>query len=205
MIHATPAPRAAHSEIGQTSRPSAVAVNPAGYAPRPQGGARAFDGERSSGFAPRKPYTPREGAAGPSRFGGKPTFSRDRESRDKREGRGAEHSGRPSGPPFRKFDAPRTPRPYSSERPIVPIVPIVPSVQPGTPESPGANPRVASAQRSPTASPAEPCRKIQQLCRQKALREVRCRRHRQTCQHLRQIQGQQKALRQTRSGSQVQT
>ena len=82
---------------------------PGSYAPRPQGGSRGFDGDRSSGFAPRKPYAPREGA-GPSRFVGKPT--RDRESRDNRE----ERSGRPSGPPYRKFDAPRTPRPYSSDR-----------------------------------------------------------------------------------------
>jgi hypothetical protein len=86
---------------------------PGSYAPRPQGGARGFDGDRSSGFAPRKPYAPREGKAGPSRFGSKPGFSRDRESRDNREERG----GRASGPPYRKFDAPRTPRTYSSDRP----------------------------------------------------------------------------------------
>ena len=90
---------------------------PGSYAPRPQSGSRGVDGDRSSGFAPRKPYSPREGAAGPSRFSGKPTFSRDREGHDKREDRGGERSGRPGGPPFRKFDAPRTPRPYSSDRP----------------------------------------------------------------------------------------
>jgi 23S rRNA pseudouridine2605 synthase len=73
---------------------------PGSYAPRPQGGARTFDGDRSSGFGPRKPYTPREGGAGPSRFGGKPSFSReDRGDRGER--------GERSGPPFRKFDAPR--------------------------------------------------------------------------------------------------
>ncbi len=82
---------------------------PGSYSPRPQSGARGFDGERS-GFAPRKPYSPREGSS-PSRFGGKPAFSRDREGRDNRE----ERSGRPSGPPFRKFDAPRTPRPARTE------------------------------------------------------------------------------------------
>ena len=67
---------------------------PGSYAPRPQGGSRSFDGDRSSGFGPRKPYTPREGGAGPSRFGGKPSFSR-------------EDRGERTGPPFRKFDAPR--------------------------------------------------------------------------------------------------
>jgi hypothetical protein len=85
---------------------------PGSYAPRPQGGARSFEGDRSSGFAPRKPYTPREGGAGPSRFGGKPSFSR--------EDRGGERGDRSerSGPPFRKFDAPRGN--YSSDRPARP-------------------------------------------------------------------------------------
>jgi 23S rRNA pseudouridine2605 synthase len=96
---------------------------PGSYAPRPQGGSRSFDGDRSSGFAPRKPYTPREGGAGPSRFGGKPSFSRDREDR----GGGSSYGGdrnprseRTGGPPFRKFDAPRgdrPSRPFSSDRP----------------------------------------------------------------------------------------
>ncbi len=73
---------------------------PGSYAPRPQGGSRSFDGDRSSGFGSRKPYTPREGGAGPSRFGGKPSFSReDRGDRGER--------GERTGPPFRKFDAPR--------------------------------------------------------------------------------------------------
>jgi 23S rRNA pseudouridine2605 synthase len=80
---------------------------PGSYTPRPQGGSRSFDGDRSSGFAPRKPYTPREGGAGPSRFGGKPSFSR--EDRGDRGDRGER-----SGPPFRKFDAPRGN--YSSDR-----------------------------------------------------------------------------------------
>ncbi|MCU1318909.1 MAG: hypothetical protein JWP98_427 [Edaphobacter sp.] len=87
---------------------------PGSYTPRPQGGSRSFEGDKSSGFAPRKPYTSREGGAGPSRFGSKPSFSRDRD--DRSEGRG----GRPSGPPFRKFDAPRgdrPARPFSSDRP----------------------------------------------------------------------------------------
>jgi 23S rRNA pseudouridine2605 synthase len=81
---------------------------PGSYTPRPQGGARGFDGDRSSGFAPRKPYAPREGGAGPSRFGGKPSFSpRDRGDRDNRGFSSDRGEGRPSGPPFRKFDAPR--------------------------------------------------------------------------------------------------
>ncbi len=94
---------------------------PGSYAPRPQGASRGFEGDRSdrsSGFAPRKPYTPREGGAGPSRFGGKPSFTRDREDRGEREGRGGERGGRPSGPPFRKFDAPRGK--FPSDRPARP-------------------------------------------------------------------------------------
>ena len=73
-------------------------------------GKPSFSGPRKPGSYASRP--PREGAAGPSRFGGKPSFSpRDREDR------GGERSGRPSGPPFRKFDAPRKPRPSSSDRP----------------------------------------------------------------------------------------
>jgi 23S rRNA pseudouridine2605 synthase len=76
---------------------------PGSYAPRPQGGPRKFDGDRSAGFAPRKP-----------------SFSSNREDRGDRKGREdrpSERGGRSSGPPFRKFDAPRTPRPSSSARP----------------------------------------------------------------------------------------
>jgi 23S rRNA pseudouridine2605 synthase len=80
---------------------------PGSYAPRPQGGARSSEGDRSSGFAPRRPYTPREGGAGPSRFGGKPSFSR-------------EDRGERSGPPFRKFDAPRGNYSDRSDRPARP-------------------------------------------------------------------------------------
>ena len=94
---------------------------PGSYAPRPQGGPRSYGGDRSSGFSPRKPYAPREGSAGPSRFGGKPSFSRDRDDRGSRYGGDRNSRGeRPSGPPFRKFDAPRTPRPFSSDRPARP-------------------------------------------------------------------------------------
>jgi hypothetical protein len=55
---------------------------------------------------PRKP-----GSYAPRPQGSSSSFSRDRDDR------GGERSGRPSGPPFRKFDAPRTPRPSSSDRP----------------------------------------------------------------------------------------
>jgi 23S rRNA pseudouridine2605 synthase len=65
---------------------------PGSFSARPQ---RSPDGgDRTNGFAPRKTYTPREG--------------------------GSERTGRPSGPPFRKFDAPRGDRParsYASDRP----------------------------------------------------------------------------------------
>jgi 23S rRNA pseudouridine2605 synthase len=91
-------------------KPSFSSPRKAGsYTSRPQAGPRKSEGDRPYSAAPRKTYTPREGGAGPSRFGGKPTFSRDRESRDNREERG--------GPPFRKFDAPRKPRSFSSDRP----------------------------------------------------------------------------------------
>jgi 23S rRNA pseudouridine2605 synthase len=95
---------------------------PGSYAPRPQGGARSFDGDRGPNSAPRKPFaprTPREGAAGPSRFAGKPSFTRDRDDRGSRSSyndRPKRSEGRSDGPPFRKFDAPRKPRPFSSDR-----------------------------------------------------------------------------------------
>jgi len=105
-------------------RPSfSVPRTPGSYAPRPQGGPRSFGGDRSSGFAPRKPYTPREGGAGPSRFGGKPSFSRDNRDTGGASSYGGDRNPRgerTSGPPFRKFDAPRTPRPFSSDRPARP-------------------------------------------------------------------------------------
>ncbi|MEO6983553.1 MAG: hypothetical protein ABI072_10625 [Edaphobacter sp.] len=98
---------------------------PGSYAPRPQGGFGGDRADRPSSFPPRKPYAPREGGAGPSRFGGKPGFYRNRDDRDDRNarsdrgdrgssyggGRNEGRAGRPSGPPFRKFDAPRGDRP----------------------------------------------------------------------------------------------
>lgn len=74
-------------------------------------------GDKPSFSGPGKPgtYTPREGGAGPSRFGSKPSFSRDRNDRGSYKGeRGEGRAGRPSGPPFRKFDAPRGDRPARS-------------------------------------------------------------------------------------------
>jgi 23S rRNA pseudouridine2605 synthase len=106
----------------RSERPSFSAPRtPGSYAPRPQGGNK-FEGDRSSGFAPRKPYVSREGGAGPSRFGGKPSFSRDRDDRGAGGSYGDRNprSERTSGPPFRKFDAPRgdrPARPFSSDRP----------------------------------------------------------------------------------------
>jgi 23S rRNA pseudouridine2605 synthase len=83
---------------------------PGRFSARPQ---RSSDGgDRTNGFAPRKPFVRRDEGAGPS-FGGKPSFSRDR---DDRGDRGKSSISRPGGPPFRKFDAPRTPRPSSSGR-----------------------------------------------------------------------------------------
>jgi len=91
---------------------------PGSFSARPQ---RSADGgDRTNGFAPRKSFAPREEGAGPSRFGGKPSFSRDRADRSERAPRanfgGDRSEGRTSGPPFRKFDAPRTPR-SSTDRP----------------------------------------------------------------------------------------
>ncbi len=94
------------------------------FTPRPDGDSRPprrTFGDKPSFGGPRKPGSfsprpPREGAAGPSRFGGKPNFSRDRDDR------GGGRGERPSGPPFRKFDAPRGDRPSRpfSDRPARP-------------------------------------------------------------------------------------
>jgi 23S rRNA pseudouridine2605 synthase len=94
---------------------------------RPERPRKTFDG-------PRKPYTQREGGAARARFGDKPAFNRSREDRDSRENRGGFDARKPrtfgdrpkrteartDGPPFRKFDAPRKPRPFSSDRPSRP-------------------------------------------------------------------------------------
>jgi 23S rRNA pseudouridine2605 synthase len=111
---------------------------PGSYTPRPQRESRAFEGgDRSNGFAPRKPFTPREDGAGSSRFSGKPSFSRDRDNRSDRGDRGDERGGRPSGPPFRKFDAPRGK--FSSDRPSRPASSDRPARPEGTGRSYGAD------------------------------------------------------------------
>ncbi len=112
-----------HSGAGD-SRPPRQFGNKPGFGGKPSFGSKPsfprkpFDPERSAGDRERRPFR-RDDAAGDSRpprrsfdsdtraggsdsrpaFAGKPRFSRDRE---------AEGGGRP---PFRKFDAPRTPRP----------------------------------------------------------------------------------------------
>jgi 23S rRNA pseudouridine2605 synthase len=93
---------------------------PGSYSPRPQGGFGGDRAGRSSDFPARKPYTPREGGAGPSRFGGKPNNDRNNDRNDRGDrpnyssNRTEGRAGRPSGPPFRKFDAPRGDRPSRS-------------------------------------------------------------------------------------------
>ena len=105
---------------------------PGSFSARPQrsfeGGTRGSKDARGKGFPSGKPFalrTTREGDAGPSRLGGTAGFSRSRDERDERAPRSGSfgpdrsegRAGRPSGPPFRKFDAPRTPRPSFSDRP----------------------------------------------------------------------------------------
>lgn len=90
------------------------------FTPRPEGDndsrpPRRTFGDKPSFGGPRKPGSfsprpPREGGAGPSRYGSKPGFSRDRDDR----GGDRSERGPRSGPPFRKFDAPRGDRPARS-------------------------------------------------------------------------------------------
>jgi hypothetical protein len=116
---------------------------PGSFSPRP-GGDRGD--RREGGFAPRKPFAPREGGFAPRkpftpREGGArgEGFSRDREAQGGR-------------PPFRKFDAPRAPRPGFSreggdrparpwqdrggDRPARPYTPREGSDRPARPFSP---------------------------------------------------------------------
>jgi hypothetical protein len=88
---------------------------PGSFSARPQRSAdspRSFKDDRTTGFAPRK------------------NFSRDSASRS--EGR----TSRPDGPPFRKFDAPRKPRPFSSDHSERPERPAR-AERPSRPESSG--------------------------------------------------------------------
>ena len=92
-----------------------------------EGRPRRSFGDKPSFGGPRKPGSfsprpPREGGA--SRYGSKPGFSRDRDDRGSDRG----ERGPRSGPPFRKFDAPRGDRPArsfsdrpSSDRPARPF------------------------------------------------------------------------------------
>ncbi len=90
------------------------------FTPRPEGDSdnrppRRTFGDKPAFGGPRKPGSfsprpPREGGAGPSRYGSKPGFSRDRDDRGGDRG----ERGPRSGPPFRKFDAPRGDRPARS-------------------------------------------------------------------------------------------
>ncbi|HEU5341136.1 hypothetical protein [Edaphobacter sp.] len=79
---------------------------------------RRFDRDRQ-GFD-RKPFENRAEGRPPRReFGDKPRFDqKERSDRGKYEGRrGDDRREQRGGPPFRKFDAPRKPRPFSSNRP----------------------------------------------------------------------------------------
>ena len=99
------------------------------------------------GDKPRKSFTSGEAAAGAKRFGSKPGFTRDRGDRDDRNSRNSSYSDRPKrsegraeGPPFRKFDAPRKPRPFSPDRPQR-TERFDPTDRPARKESSGAYPR----------------------------------------------------------------
>ncbi len=147
-----------HSAAGD-SRPPRHFGNKPGFGSRPSFPRKPFDAERSAGDRERRPFRrdpaptgdgsrpPRRSFDSSPRSGGsdsrppftpKPRFSRDRDA-----------EGSSGGPPFRKFDAPRTPRPprggessrparggFSSDRP--------------TPRSGGfSGPRSFSARPSP--------------------------------------------------------
>ena len=123
-----------HTASGGDSRPPRHFGNKPGFGGKPSFGAKPsfprkpFDSERSAGDRERRPFrrddasAPREDSRPPRRtfdsgpraggsdsrppFAGKPRFSRDRDA--------ASGSSRP---PFRKFDAPRTPRDGDDSRP----------------------------------------------------------------------------------------
>jgi 23S rRNA pseudouridine2605 synthase len=71
---------------------------PGSYASRPQGGSRNFEGKPS--FRDRGDRGGRDDRSPRSNYSDRPKRT----------------EGRSEGPPFRKFDAPRKPRPFSSER-----------------------------------------------------------------------------------------
>jgi len=78
---------------------------PGSFSARPQ---RSFDGPRS--FGPRNFKDDRTSGAP------RKTYSRDSTSPGEgRDSRSEGRAGRPDGPPFRKFDAPRSPRPFRAQ------------------------------------------------------------------------------------------
>ncbi len=99
---------------------SNAAHRPGSYAAHPDARGRGVGsgaGSRSGGFAPRKPRPAGEGTSG---FAGKPSFGRGGQSGERGGRFGAERGGTgaggSSGPVYRKFDAPRTPRSPSTGR-----------------------------------------------------------------------------------------
>ena len=134
---------------------------PGSFSAHPQ---RGFGGgERPDGSAARKHWTPREGSkAATARGAGPSGYSRDRDDRAPRTGsfgkpgdrahsggRGEARAERPAGPPFRKFDAPRAPRPFSSDRPER-------SDRPGRPDRPASPDRSSRPSRAPSGYAPSP-------------------------------------------------
>ncbi|HWW98208.1 MAG TPA: crosslink repair DNA glycosylase YcaQ family protein, partial [Edaphobacter sp.] len=87
------------------------------FTARPSGERSGNDGPRRtfgdrptkpSFGGPRKPRSFESSERGPKDFAPRETFSRDSASKEGR-------AGRPDGPPFRKFDAPRSPRPFRAK------------------------------------------------------------------------------------------
>jgi hypothetical protein len=81
---------------------------PGSYSPRP-GGDRGD--RREGGFAPRKPFARREGGFAPREGGFAPRKPFTPREGGAREGFSRDRDAQGSRPPFRKFDAPRAPRP----------------------------------------------------------------------------------------------
>ncbi len=92
------------------------------FTPRPDGDARdsrpprrtfgdkpSFAGPRKTFGSSPRPYRDADGGDRTNGFAPRKSFARDNDSRS--EGRAA----RPDGPPFRKFDAPRSPRPFRAK------------------------------------------------------------------------------------------
>jgi 23S rRNA pseudouridine2605 synthase len=107
---------------------------PGSFSARPQrsfDSPRSFKDERPKDFAPRK------------------TFSRDSAGSKGNDSRKEGRAGRPDGPPFRKFDAPRKPRPFSSEGPARPAR----SARPGGSTDYAPKPRTGYGDKKPFGKP----------------------------------------------------